>query len=1680
MVRTTNNSQSANFALQELPAAVNTQNPNVAVTKTTTSASVKSGSAASVTGQSEPGTSNTSRPILTATNPQNSSINENTPARSSSAAIPISKHLNANSSTAQANSSKSSVSSAATNEERNVSSYQNQYTSSGYVSQHTLGSSSGGFQNHYVSAPSSSQIASNIHLSAPNGNSSSQNDPVAQPQNNPQLIGLTERQFSELLGNIQSRQSSRITTFSSCTARFNGGRNVSKVEDFIATILVFKDAEDVPDFYALTSFPLLLEGYASAWWQGVKNEARCFDDAIDLLRNAFSPPKPDWRIFAEIFQDKQKVNENTDVFVCRKRRLFAQLKEKVSEKMIINMLFSQLSIHIRDKISNEGINSFQDLLSKARDIECSYNENRDSFMKQIESKEKTAARCTFCRKKNHTADVCYKRIEAEKKPKPDENKLNCYGCGAVGYYRSNCPNCNKNNPMQSPKEMEFNCMQTTMIGRNVPTVDINILGMNGVAYMDTAARTSVAGYALYQKLKEKQVHFQKVLAEIVLADGIPRKEVVDCAIVNISIGKRFEQIRLICMPNANGNRTLLGIDFLERIGVVMDLAQRTWHFKDEAKKIFSFNMTSPTVSNTLFIQQTQIINKSTQISNVQTFLSKFVEGNSNTENNAYDSKAIDEIFKDSVPDSYEPPKKKRDLFPPLQKVNNIPIEPDELGYNQIQLNTFEIYLREDEAPTLKESEKDQLITMFTTYRSIFENITKPIQGIEHKINTGDHQPISTVPYRISPAMKRKLRTELDKMLEEDVITEMESPWAFPVVLIPKKDGSVRLCVDYRRLNAITVTDTYPLPRMDDVLHAAKATPFMTTLDLKAGYWQVQISEEDKLKTAFTTPYGIFVFNRMPFGLKNAPATFQRIIDKFRMTLPNVLILAYLDDIIVCSKDFETHIQDLKLVFEKLQKLGFHLNRDKCFFCRPEVKYLGHILTQNGLKIDPEKTRAILNRPDPKNVKQLISFLQTCSWFRRFIPQFAEIAKPLTNLTKKKSVWKWKTEEKATFNKLKELLTSPPILQQVNEDAKFYIRTDASNYALGAVLLQGEKEDERPIEYASRLLLPAERNYSTTEREALGVVWAVFKFRGYIEGAEVVVLTDHQPLRWLFTLKTPTGRLARWALLLQSYNLTFGYTPGKQNVVADTLSRPPCSDETCSVSCECNSIEIDFPVVGTAEFRSSQLEDENIKKIIESFENDDDNITLYTNRGYMMIDGILYRYCSNEDSEKGQLVLPKQLRQDILHKFHNDPVAGHYGIDKTTSRITPHFYWSGIRADIEKYVKSCDECKKYKPTNFRPIGLMQTVSSNKRFEIIAIDLFGPLPKTNDGYQWVLIVEDVCSRWIELFALREATAENCALTFLNEIVLRFGVPRRIHSDNGSQFISSLMQKLTFCLGIKQSFTPIYHPEANPVERKNRDLKTQLSICVKTDHTKWNLMLPTIRFAMNTVKCDSTGYSAAFITFGRELRTPTEANYDFKAIVRSENFIPQITPHLLRLANVLGNVQETQEIMQDKNKKLKDIKRQPQPTLNIGDKVLVATHILSKANQGLTSKFTPRRDGPYIIMDKKGSSCFVIAAIEKPTIPIATHHVSALTPYNDHATSSKPIYPIRQRGRPANNNNATQQPPKPNSQIQKPQTSNFNCKPTDTIQSNMVNDIQSSHYIQDLRRSSRMRRPPNRPDV
>lgn len=348
-----------------------------------------------------------------------------------------------------------------------------------------------------------------------------------------------------------------------------------------------------------------------------------------------------------------------------------------------------------------------------------------------------------------------------------------------------------------------------------------------------------------------------------------------------------------------------------------------------------------------------------------------------------------------------------------------------------------------------------------------------------------------------------------------------------------------------------------------------------------------------------------------------------------------------------------------------------------------------------------------------------------------------------------------------------------------------------------------------------------------------------------------------------SIKSPSGRLARWALQIQQYDLDIQYNPGKTNVVPDCLSRPPCNDYNHNPNtCDICTIQIDIPSRTAINIREEQLKDPELNTIVKSFEEPtSEEFVRYTSRGYLMNNGVLYRYNHLSDTEEAVLVIPKHETGKIINEYHDQITAGHCGVKGTLAKLSSRYYWTGMRQDIINHVNKCPECQKYKITNMKPTGLIQTTPSRHRFEIIAIDLFGPLPTSKEGYNHILIVEDTASRWVELIPLQETSAITCASALINQIFLRYSAPRRINSDNGVQFVSAIMQKLTFALNIEHTLIPVYHPQANMVERKNRDLKYHLSIMVNNNHSTWSEFIPAIQFAMNTTFCSSTGFTAAY---------------------------------------------------------------------------------------------------------------------------------------------------------------------------------------------------------------------------
>jgi hypothetical protein len=426
---------------------------------------------------------------------------------------------------------------------------------------------------------------------------------------------------------------------------------------------------------------------------------------------------------------------------------------------------------------------------------------------------------------------------------------------------------------------------------------------------------------------------------------------------------------------------------------------------------------------------------------------------------------------------------------------------------------------------------------------------------QHTIDVKDAKPIKLHPYRTSPRHLNFLKEEIERMITNGLIKKSFSPWSAPTVVVNKKNGKFRLCIDYRKLNAVTKPDAYPVPRIADMLDALGHSAFFSTLDLASGFWQVEVAAKDREKTAFTTPFGIYEFLVMPFGLINAPATFQRVMDRVFHEVAWKFVLVYVDDIIIYSKTREEHENHLRVVFTLLRNAGLKINLEKCDFFRTRLAFLGHIITVEGITPDPAKIEKVKSYPVPRDKTNVRAFLGLASYYRRFVREFSTVAKPLHNLTKRDVAFEWKNEHQSAFDVLKGRLTSAPIMTYPDFSKQFILATDASDCGIGAVLSQKDTENhEHPVAYASRLLSSTEQNYTVVERECLAAIWAVRHFRHYLHGPKFDLYTDNLALTWLKNRPQPKGRIARWIFELSEYDYEIIHKQGRLNANADTLSR----------------------------------------------------------------------------------------------------------------------------------------------------------------------------------------------------------------------------------------------------------------------------------------------------------------------------------------------------------------------------------------------------------------------------------------------------------------------------------------------------------------------------------------------
>ena len=574
---------------------------------------------------------------------------------------------------------------------------------------------------------------------------------------------------------------------------------------------------------------------------------------------------------------------------------------------------------------------------------------------------------------------------------------------------------------------------------------------------------------------------------------------------------------------------------------------------------------------------------------------------------------------------------------------------------------------------LTQSQKQKLENLIWEFRSLFVTEGGPTgrtSKVKHAIITNGlpvREPIRRIPH----ALQETVKLEVKKMLKDGVIRESNSPWSSPIVMIKKKDGSWRFCVDFRKVNSMTQKDAYPLPRIDETLEALTGSQFFTTLDLALGYWQVEMEEADRKKTAFSTREGHFEFNVMPFGLTNAPATFQRLMECVLAGLTYEQCLIYLDDIVVFSVTFDQHLERLKKVFHHLAEAGLKLKPSKCHFAKSEIRYLGHIVSRQGIQADPDKTSAMISFPVPSDIKELRQFLGLTNYFRRFIKGYSSIAEPLHKLTRKtEGGFKWNSECQNAFQHLKHLLVSPPILAYPQFQLPFVVASDASGCAIGAVLSQEHEGEEKVIAYWSRQLSKAERNYSTIEREALAVVAAVKEFFPYLYGKSFNLLTDHNPLTSLRGLKDTGGRITRWLLFLQQFDIVIKYRAGKSNGNADGMSRRRPDEEKLPVVNDGVFVNGITCLGDQVRLKREQAADEFTSKIVRAIENGMSPPDEKWSK-FFLEDGVQCRHAKSMKNPKTQTVIPKSLRALVFELLHSK--SGHLGVHKTLEKVKERFF-----------------------------------------------------------------------------------------------------------------------------------------------------------------------------------------------------------------------------------------------------------------------------------------------------------------------------------------------------------------------------------------------------------------------
>ena len=855
-------------------------------------------------------------------------------------------------------------------------------------------------------------------------------------------------------------------------------------------------------------------------------------------------------------------------------------------------------------------------------------------------------------------------------------------------------------------------------------------------------------------------------------------------------------------------------------------------------------------------------------------------------------------------------------------------------------------------------EKRKFWEVLKKYRDIFLKKPGRISIYEHKLKIKDDQPFIIKTYPIPMSLRELVTAEINNLLELGIIRRSNSPYINPLVTSLKKDGSVRICLDARKLNDIMINDYECAEPTEVLFQRCGGSKIMSTMDLTSSFWQIPLAEESKKYTAFLHEGKCYEFCVTPFGLKTSTAALVRALDFVLNGLGNFYV-TFIDDIFCSSENINQHLHHLELLFQRLWENNLTINLEKSHFFRSEVKFLGHILTSTGIKPDPEKIETIQNFSRPRNLKELRGFLGLINFYTKFSKNHAAKIVPLLELLKKGIKWSWDDKTERTFQGIKTLFCSSVLLNYPDIKKLFYLQTDASDLALGAVLFQLDEDGNTcPIVYASRTLKGAELAYYTTEKELLAIVWALQKFRSYVMGGKIVIRTDHKALIFLKTCKLLSGRLTRWIMAIQDYDISIEHCPGKNNSVADTLSRLSGSEDNQKVN-HGNGKIILYALAKRPSsslpnqfqnFSQEQKSDPILQQKINEVEEKKTN-------KYENYDGLLYLV----NGENKRLCVTKSIIRDLIDECHE--MYTHIGPLKVIKMLNEHFYYPKLAKMVRQRLSTCDSCQRNKVSNQTCFSEMQNYLPEKPNEILSIDFYGPLPSSKGGFKYILSTIDTFSKFVVLYPLRRANTKAVISKLSKDHFPKYGKPLKIITDHGTQFTSPQWSNFLKETSIQQVFSSIRHPQGNIVERIHRELSRFFRSLVKENHSSWWSWIKIIESCMNETHHETTEF------------TPIEVHLHKKPKQAWENWLnfPPNDPKI----NYERKLEMAKENISKKGlKRAAKFNRDHRLTaLKEGDTVLVKAINESDAKRKILKKFLQIYEGPYQVKKQIRPGTFIL---------------------------------------------------------------------------------------------------------